>query len=345
MQRNSGSDGVGASELGCGGDWAGLRRNGGRVNYYEHHIGDYAAATAHLSLVEDAVYSRMLRRYYMQEGPLPADWRIVARQVGARTEEEQEAVRAVLCEFFTMADDGYRQKRADEVIAAFHAKQNGKADERANEAERKRRYRERRAELFDQLRAIGVVPAYDTPTDELVRLLSRGTDTGQGVGQDGDGTATQAPVPNLHTPEKQKALVQPKAAARFHEFWSAYPVKKGKADAEKTWQRKGLDAIADQILAHVALMKAEDNDWREGYAPHGSTYVNGEGWHDEPKRKPQRITQQQPSKRKQGVMALEGMKHGLAEAGNHHGLPETQLLGFGPGACIGHDYGDGDGVD
>ena len=25
-----------------------------RVNYYEHHIGDYAAATGHLTLVEDA---------------------------------------------------------------------------------------------------------------------------------------------------------------------------------------------------------------------------------------------------------------------------------------------------
>ena len=26
------------------------------MNYYEHHLGDYAEATAHLSFVEDAAY-------------------------------------------------------------------------------------------------------------------------------------------------------------------------------------------------------------------------------------------------------------------------------------------------
>ena len=31
------------------------------MNYYEHHIGDYAEATAHLTFVEDAAYSRLIR--------------------------------------------------------------------------------------------------------------------------------------------------------------------------------------------------------------------------------------------------------------------------------------------
>lgn len=93
------------------------------MNYFEHHIGDYAAATAHLSLVEDGVYSRMLRRYYLQEGPLPTEWQAVARLVGARSDDELAAVQAVLAEFFRLADDGWHQKRADEDIAKFHAKQ------------------------------------------------------------------------------------------------------------------------------------------------------------------------------------------------------------------------------
>lgn len=296
------------------------------MNYYEHHIGDYAAATVHLSLVEDAVYSRMLRRYYLQESPLPADWREVARLVGARSEDELAAVKAVLAEFFTMADDGYRQKRADEVIAAFHAKQEGKAEERDNEAERKRRYRERRASLFDQLRDIGIVPPYDTPMDELVRMLSRGT----GQGQDGDGTATQAPVPSNQTPEKQKHVQR--AAARFHEFWAAYPVKKGKQEAEKVWKRRGLDAIADTLMAHVARMKAEDADWQDGYAPHGLTYVRGERWHDEPKQRNRAPPQQPPSKHRSLIEQFEGLKHGLANTGNPDRLPEVALLGSGEDA-------------
>jgi uncharacterized protein YdaU (DUF1376 family) len=170
------------------------------VNYFEHHIGDYAAATGHLSLIEDAVYTRMLRRYYLQEGPLPSDWRQVARLVGARSQEELDAVEAVLVEFFELKETGWHQKRADADIAKFQAKQDDKSEEKAHEAERKRRYRERRAELFELLRAKGIVPAFDTPMEELVRMLSYGTV----AGQDGDGTATQSPVTKHQTPEDQK---------------------------------------------------------------------------------------------------------------------------------------------
>lgn len=90
------------------------------MNYYEHHIGDYAAATAHLSLVEDAIYSRMLRRYYLQEGPLPVSIEAIARLIGAR--DEGEIVKTVLMEFFTLGDDGWHQKRADEDISRFRVK-------------------------------------------------------------------------------------------------------------------------------------------------------------------------------------------------------------------------------
>ena len=37
------------------------------MNYYEHHIGDYAEATAHLTFIEDATYSRLIRKYYATE--------------------------------------------------------------------------------------------------------------------------------------------------------------------------------------------------------------------------------------------------------------------------------------
>ncbi|MDE2255950.1 MAG: YdaU family protein [Betaproteobacteria bacterium] len=93
------------------------------MNYYEHHIGDYAAATGHLSLIEDAVYTRMLRRYYLQEAPLPSDWRQVARLVGAHAQDELDAVEAVLAEFFDLQDDGWHQKRADADIARYLEKQ------------------------------------------------------------------------------------------------------------------------------------------------------------------------------------------------------------------------------
>lgn len=91
------------------------------MNYYKHHIGDYAAATAHLSILEDGAYSRLLRIYYRDEGPLPADVKAVQRLAGARTREEREAVEVVLNEFFDLCDDGWRNKRADEEVERMQA--------------------------------------------------------------------------------------------------------------------------------------------------------------------------------------------------------------------------------
>jgi len=93
------------------------------VNYYEHHIGDFAEATAHLSFVEDAAYSRLIRKYYAQEKPLPADIKAVQRLVGARSKEEREAVESVLSEFFDLQTDGWHQARCDAEIARYQDKQ------------------------------------------------------------------------------------------------------------------------------------------------------------------------------------------------------------------------------
>lgn len=93
------------------------------MNYYEHHIGDFAEATAHLSFVEDAAYSRLIRKYYAQEKPLPVDVKAVQRLVGARSKDEREAVESVLNEFFELQDDGWHQARCDAEIARYQDKQ------------------------------------------------------------------------------------------------------------------------------------------------------------------------------------------------------------------------------
>jgi uncharacterized protein YdaU (DUF1376 family) len=101
------------------------------VNYYEHHLGDYAAATAHLSWDEDMAYSRLLRAYYHSEKPLPADVKDVCRLVRASSAVQRKAVDAVLREFFALEEDGWHQKRCDEEIDKCNIKKN-KARESAN---------------------------------------------------------------------------------------------------------------------------------------------------------------------------------------------------------------------
>lgn len=92
------------------------------MNFYKHHIGDYDAATAHLTWLEDAAYSRLMRLYYRREEPIPADIAAACRLVRAASKAERDAVELVLREFFTLADDGWHNDRCDAEIANAQAK-------------------------------------------------------------------------------------------------------------------------------------------------------------------------------------------------------------------------------
>ena len=92
------------------------------MRHFAHNIGDYAAATAHLTFIEDAAYHRLLRRYYQDEKPLPRDVAECQRIVGARSRAERAAVVATLQEFFVLTTEGWTQARADREIATFRQK-------------------------------------------------------------------------------------------------------------------------------------------------------------------------------------------------------------------------------
>ena len=91
------------------------------MNYYEHHLGDWAAATSHLTWDEDAAYTRLLRVYYHTEKAIPEGQQY--RLAKASSPAQRKAVDSVLAEFFTLEDGAYRQKRADAEIARYHDKQ------------------------------------------------------------------------------------------------------------------------------------------------------------------------------------------------------------------------------
>jgi uncharacterized protein YdaU (DUF1376 family) len=168
------------------------------VNYYERHLGDYARDTGHLTMLEHGAYTLLMDRYYAAEQAIPADQ--AYRLARARSQDERDAVDMVLREFFVLESDGWHQRRCDEEIARYNERQAAGSGKRENEAERQRRHRERRSELFAQLRAAGEVPAYDTPTNELVTLLSRVT----GRVRHADTTATQTPDTRHQSPEEDQ---------------------------------------------------------------------------------------------------------------------------------------------
>lgn len=168
------------------------------MNYYPFHVGDYAAHTAHLSWEEDIAYRRMLDVYYLHERALPGDLLKVARLI--RMPKSGAAVEAVLMEFFTLSDDGWHNKRADAELTAMLTKKEQQSTKDAHEAERMRRHRERRAEVFTALRAVNVVPPWDVPMKELQRLYDEhcngpATRTGTDLQREQASPATAIPIP------------------------------------------------------------------------------------------------------------------------------------------------------
>lgn len=164
------------------------------MNYYEIHIGDYIKATAHLSMLEDAAYRRLMDAYYTREAPLPLDRKAVHKLARAQSKDERAAVDYILDEFFTQADDGWHQSRCDEEIMKYHEKAPRVQEKRENAKERQQRSRERRAAMFDELRSHGITAPWDAKTSELQTLLSRAQERVSHAPVTRDDTATQSPV-------------------------------------------------------------------------------------------------------------------------------------------------------
>lgn len=92
------------------------------MNYVERHFGDWARDTAHLSMLEDGAYNRLVDLYYVREQALPKDLTACCRLVRAQSKQEREAVKSVLAEFFVLTDEGWRHKRCDSEISRFRNK-------------------------------------------------------------------------------------------------------------------------------------------------------------------------------------------------------------------------------
>ena len=109
------------------------------MHYYQFNIGDYSSHTRHLSLIEDAIYRRLLDLYYLHERPLNSGITSVARQIDARDYEAE--VKIILEEFFQLTESGWINLRADKEIEHYHSKieQASKAGKASAEARASKR--------------------------------------------------------------------------------------------------------------------------------------------------------------------------------------------------------------
>lgn len=95
----------------------------GRVRFYPFNIGDYAAATRHLSLLEDLAYRRILDAIYLDEKFPAGTPEEVARKIGMR--DHAAEVRNVLTEFFRQDEGCWVNSRCREEIDRYQSQVNG----------------------------------------------------------------------------------------------------------------------------------------------------------------------------------------------------------------------------
>lgn len=278
------------------------------MNYFELHIGDYAEATQHLSILEDGVYTRLLRKYYASEKPLPVEIEKVQRLIVAKSKEEKAAVEAVLSEFFDLRDDGWHQDRCDDEIARYLAGEPERVAKKANEDARTERHRQERATLFAALTNAGRHAAWNTGIKELRSLVAALPATAPATPVTapatfevtGAVTAPATPVTATQTPDTTSQLPLPTTQNKedtdtggkppkpefppgFVRMWEAWPKhhRKGeKGECLKLWRKHGCEELADAIIGHIERMKAS-RDWtKDGgeYIPAPLVYIRNRRW-------------------------------------------------------------------
>jgi hypothetical protein len=101
-------------------------------------------------------------------------------------------------------------------------------------------------------------------------------------------------------PVEELLLFQPTEAALttakskdwpgFDEFWLMYPRKEGRKPALKSWNKEKPDI---QEVAKALTWQTQTEQWRKGFIPLPTTYLNQRRWEDErpPETKPEQVYQ------------------------------------------------------
>jgi uncharacterized protein YdaU (DUF1376 family) len=181
------------------------------VNFYKHHLGDYAAATTHLSWDEDCAYRRLMDQYYKREVPIPSDIKDACRLARATTPSQRKAVESVLKEFFTHDADGWHQKRCDEEIT--NASQQAATNRRIAE---EREARKRPRIVHEPL---------DASLNESCTNRSPATS--------GEREPIQTPDSRLHKPDSSKKQEEEARASRLPTDWGLTDARKAVAESER----------------------------------------------------------------------------------------------------------------
>ncbi len=212
------------------------------MNFYPHHIKDFNNSTRHLTRVERSVYRDAIEFYYDSESVLTDDINKLSRRLLCVSEEEKNALKTVLSEFFIKTDSGYFHERCDVEITKYRANTSAKAKAgKASAAQRKQN--STRVKQTLNIRT----------TDEQL-------------------SSNQEPVTSNQEEIKDIA---------FDDFYLIYPKKEKRTDAEKVWRKIDYETKL-VIIADVKNRVQNHSGWIEKkFICNPQAYLNGKRWQDE----------------------------------------------------------------
>jgi hypothetical protein len=96
------------------------------------------------------------------------------------------------------------------------------------------------------------------------------------------GVLRVSPLETARNRPIEPSLLLVPAPVAFDEFWSVYPRKVGKATAGKAFTSACRRASAADIIDGARRMAADPNLPAARFIPHPSTWLNRDGWGDDP---------------------------------------------------------------
>jgi len=213
------------------------------MHYYKFEIAVWHLHTSHLSLIEEAVYFRLINFYYDTESPIPTETHSVIRRL--RLTEYSEIVAQILNEFFELHDDGWHQKHCDLKIIEYHAKGNTNKNN-GKKGGRPKKVKETQSVNSDN-------PDITLITNKELRIINNEL--------------------GIKNNNKDTLL-------GFEDFWSAYDHKKSKPMAQKAWKQIGVDDALLSTILHAVYAYVRNTPDKK-YRKHPATWLNQKCWDDE----------------------------------------------------------------
>lgn len=200
------------------------------MNFYPFHIGDYAAHTRNLSLLEDLAYRRLLDAYYLAEHPFNGSPTDVAREIGMR--DQVAEVEYILNKFFVRDGNLWNQCRADKEIAKYHGKRENAS--KAGRASAQQRTNVRSTDVENEATPVDILPNRRSTNQEPRTKNQEPIERGK--------TSRGSRLPQNFEPDldfaRSHGIQDPTAEfERFKDYWIAQPGQKGvKLDWVATWR-------------------------------------------------------------------------------------------------------------